>query len=100
MTTITDAPFELAQAPFEIIGWDINRGGEIKIAFVIAGGDRLIIPGRKLRELSTLLILNPALDWWLSRFRGKPGCVDYFRVTECIISEAKRRGRLDRMQRH
>ena len=39
----------LADAPFEIIGWDINRGGEIKIAFVIAGGDRLVVPGRKLR---------------------------------------------------
>jgi hypothetical protein len=93
MTTIADAPFE-------IIGWGINRAGEIKIASVIPGGDRLIVPGRKLRELSTLLILNPALDWWLSRFRGKRGCVNYFRISECIITGAKRRGRLDRMQRH
>ena len=30
MTTIGDMPFE-------IIGWDVNRSGEIKIAFVIAG---------------------------------------------------------------
>jgi hypothetical protein len=93
MTTIADAPFE-------IIGWDVNRGGEVKIAFVIAGVDRLIVPGRKLRELSTLLILNPSLAWWLTRFPGKRGCVNYFRVSEWIIAEAKRRGRLDRLTRH
>jgi hypothetical protein len=29
MTTIGDMPFD-------IIGWDVNRAGEIKIAFVIA----------------------------------------------------------------
>jgi len=46
----------LADAPFEIIGWDINRGGEIKIAFVVTGGDRLNVPGGMLREVSTLLI--------------------------------------------
>jgi hypothetical protein len=90
----------IADAPFEIIGWDINRGGEIKSAFVIAGGDRLIVPGRKLRELSTLLTLNPTLAWWLSRFPGRRGCVNYFRVSECIIAEARRLGRLDRVQRH
>jgi hypothetical protein len=85
MATIPDAPFE-------IIGWDVNRGGEIKIAFVIAGGDRLIVPGRKLRELSTLLILNPALSWWLARFPGRRGCVNYFRVSECLIAKARRCG--------
>jgi hypothetical protein len=91
---------KLVDAPFEIIGWDINRGGEIKIAFVIAGGDRLILPGRKLRELSTLLMLNPTLSWWLARFPARHGCVNYSRVSEWIIAEAKRRGRLDRLTRH
>jgi len=69
-----------ADAPFEFIGGDVNHSGEIQIAFVIAGGDRLIVPGRKPRELSTLLILNPTLAWWLARFPRKRGCVNYFRV--------------------
>jgi hypothetical protein len=90
----------LGDAPFEIIGWDVNHGGEIKIAFVIAGGDRLVVPARKLRELSTLLMLNPTLKWWLFRFPGRLGCVNYFRISEWIIAEAKRRGRLDRLNRH
>jgi hypothetical protein len=54
----------LEDAPFQIVGWDVSRGGEIEIAFVLASGDRFIIPGRKLRDLATLLILNPVLSWW------------------------------------
>ena len=90
----------LDDAPFQILGWDITRGGEIKIGFILADGDRFIIPGKRLRGLATLLIINPSLSWWLRWFGRGRGRVDYFGVSECLIAEAKRCGRLDRMQRH
>lgn len=89
-----------ADAPFEFIGRDVNHSGEIQIAFVIAGGDRLIVPGRKPRELSTLLILNPTLVWWLARFSEETWLRELFSRSEWIIAGAKRRGRLDRLTRH
>jgi hypothetical protein len=90
----------LDDAPFQILGWEVSRGGEVKVGFILADGNRFTIPARRLRDLATLLILNPVLSWWLRWFGGKRGCVDYYRASECLIAEARRCGRLDRMQRH
>ena len=89
-----------ADAPFEFIGGDVNHSGEIQIAFVIAGGDRLIVPRRKPREHSTLLYPQSDVGLVAGEISEETWLRELFSRSEWIIAGVKRRARLDRLTRH